>query len=324
MAGYTGRVQVTVVGAGVIGLVTALVLEELGHQVRIVAAAGAGSSVSSVAGALWFPYRAGPPDRVAAWGARTHRWLEALAAEHDAGVDMVTDHEITTEPDDPPARPWWAADLEVARVPAPVLGAPLAWRFRAPRAEPARFLPWLAARLRARVEHRPVTELTAEPGDAVVNCTGLGARDLAADDQLVPLFGQVVITGCGEHDRTIAIGDGRDPDAMFYLIPRRDELVLGGCTVPWPPGAPPRADPAHTARILDHTRALGLAIGPVRDVRVGLRPFRPTVRLERDARAPRVIHNYGHGGAGFTLSRGCAEEVAALLGGPAPDPRRAT
>ena len=46
--------------------------------------------------------------------------------------------------------------------------------------------------------------------------------------------------------------------------------------------------------------------------RVGLRPFRKSgVRLEKeklgDGRT--VIHNYGHGGSGFTLSWGCAEEV---------------
>jgi D-amino-acid oxidase len=46
--------------------------------------------------------------------------------------------------------------------------------------------------------------------------------------------------------------------------------------------------------------------------RVGLRPFRRSgVRLARDRlRDGRiVIHNYGHGGAGFTLSWGCAREV---------------
>jgi D-amino-acid oxidase len=306
-------VQVTVVGAGVIGLVTALVLEEHGHEVRIVAAASAPATVSSVAGAIWFPYRAGPPDRVAAWAARTRTWLEALAAEGGAGVDLVTDYEITGEAGPAPPPPWWATQLEVAYVPAPVTGAPLAWRFRAPRAEPARFLPWIAARLRAPIERRPAIDLAAEPGDAVVNCTGLGARELAADDQLVPLLGQIVLVEPGGVDRAIALTDERDPDALFYLIPRRDELVLGGCSLPWPPGAPPQVDPARTARILAQARALGLDVGPVTGVRAGLRPYRPLVRLERDARTPRVIHNYGHGGAGFTLCRGCAEEVAYLI-----------
>ena len=112
MARYPCPVQVTVVGAGVVGLVTALVLEEHGHEVRIVAAAGAEATVSSVAGAVWFPYRAGPPDRVAAWAARTRAWLEGLAdpaAEPAAGVDVVTDYEITGDLGPAPPRPWWAA-----------------------------------------------------------------------------------------------------------------------------------------------------------------------------------------------------------------------
>ena len=310
--------QVTVVGAGVIGLVTALVLEEHGHEVRIVAAAGAERSVSSVAGAVWFPYRAGPPDRVAAWAAQTRVWLEALAADPETGVDLVTDYEISNHTVDPPPPPWWAAGLEIARVPAPITGAPLAWRFRAPRVEPARFLPWITGRLRARIEQRRIADFTglaAEPGDAVVNCTGIGARELVGDEHIAPLLGQIVITECGEVDRTLALTDERDPDELFYLIPRRDELVLGGCAVPWPPGAPPEADPARTARILAQARALGLAVGPVRDVRVGLRPYRLEVRIERDPRTPRVIHNYGHGGAGYTMCRGCAEEIAGILAG---------
>jgi D-amino-acid oxidase len=47
--------------------------------------------------------------------------------------------------------------------------------------------------------------------------------------------------------------------------------------------------------------------------RTGLRPVRPVPRVERDPDDPRVIHNYGHGGAGFTLGLACAEDVAALL-----------
>ena len=50
--------------------------------------------------------------------------------------------------------------------------------------------------------------------------------------------------------------------------------------------------------------------------RVGLRPARPHVRLERlpsGTDAGSVVHCYGHGGAGVTLSWGCADEVAALV-----------
>ena len=63
-------------------------------------------------------------------------------------------------------------------------------------------------------------------------------------------------------------------------------------------------------RILDQARALGLAVGDVKRVRAGLRPYRHAIRLERTGR---IIHNYGHGGAGYTLCRGCANAVARLV-----------
>ncbi len=303
------EVNITVVGAGVSGLTTAIVLEERGHHVRVVAAATGDATTSAVAAAVWFPYHVGPPELVVGWAARTRDWLETLVASREAGVDLVIGYEITDSADPP----YWTAAIPVQRAPAPATDEASAWRFTAPRVEPARFLPWLTSQLREPIEQRVVTDLTTESGDLVINCTGLGARELLGDDAMLPLFGQIVITELGSYDAGVTITDDRDPDALFYAIPRRDELVLGGCTLPWPPGAPPDPDPAITARILAQARALGLSVGPVKRVRAGLRPSRPAVRLERDPEHPHVIHNYGHGGAGFTICRGCAESVADLL-----------
>lgn len=303
--------KITVVGAGVIGLSTALTLEEAGHDVRVIAAATDEATTSAVAGACWFPYRVGPPDRVAAWAAETRAWLDGLAADPAAGIDVVTGYEITGDDGLAPPRPWWAAHIDVTRAPAPVTGAPLAWRFASSRIEPARFLPWLAHQLRGPIERRPVNDLASELGDIVVNCAGLAARELAGDAAIAPLFGQVVITEVGTVDRSITVSDDRIPDQIFYLIPRRDELVLGGCSLAWPPGTPPEIDPRITARILAQARSLGLPVGDVKRVRAGLRPYRPEVRLER---VGRIVHNYGHGGAGYTLCRGCAVAVARLIG----------
>jgi D-amino-acid oxidase len=48
---------------------------------------------------------------------------------------------------------------------------------------------------------------------------------------------------------------------------------------------------------------------------VGLRPSRTEIRLEKEHVGDKVVvHNYGHGGAGVTLSWGCADEVARLMG----------
>lgn len=291
-----------------IGLVTARVLEERGHDVRVVATATGDATTSAVAGAVWFPYRCGPPERVAVWAARTRDWLTTLTAVPDAGVDLLTGYEITNEPE----LPYWAAGIVVDRAPAPVVDAPIAWRFRTVRAEPTLFLAWLARGLRHPIEQRTVVELAAERG-VVVDCTGLAARTLTGDLELEPLFGQVVITEPGDIDLSITVTDDRDPDKLFYLIPRRDQLVLGGCSLPWSPGEPAVVQPEVTARILAHARRLGLRVGRVIAERAGLRPFRKAVRLERDPVHPHVIHCYGHGGAGFTLSRGCAEDVSALV-----------
>jgi D-amino-acid oxidase len=155
-----------------------------------------------------------------------------------------------------------------------------------------------------------VDDLDAVGGDAIVNCTGLGARALTGDAALSPLRGQVVIVDGGDIPRGVTFTDDRAPGPIFYAIPRRDGVVLGGTSDATDDATP---DPAVTARILDQCRSLGWNPGAVRRERVGLRPFRAEVRLERDASRPRVIHCYGHGGAGFTLAHGCAEDVVALL-----------
>jgi D-amino-acid oxidase len=316
--------DVTVVGAGIIGLTTALTLEERGHRVRVVAAGRRGDTTSSIAGAVWFPYRVGPPHKVTRWALRTRRWLQDLAVTTpEAGIDVLTGYEILG--DDGTTRPWWAAAptmegdelatdrIDVEYVEAPVTGAPHGWKFIAPRAQPSLFLPYLESRLIEPIEQRIVTDIKHEPGDVIVNCTGLGARELVGDDLVYPLLGQIVIAERGSADLATTVTDDRDPERIFYIIPRRDELVLGGCSLPFPPGDVPHIDPDITARILDHAKRLGISVGAVRTERVGLRPYRSEVRLERDAHHRRIIHNYGHGGAGFTLCRGCAEDVAALI-----------
>jgi D-amino-acid oxidase len=302
-------VDVTVVGAGVIGLTVAVELTRAGHRVDVIADRVLAATTSAIAGAMWFPYRVGPRDRVPRWAARSRDRLLALAGEPAAGVDALVAYEC----DDGDALPWWATPGEVERVVAPVTGAPPAWRFVSPRVEPARFLPWLSGQLAAPVRTAYVDSLDAVAGDVVVNCTGLGARRLAGDPSVVGLRGQIVVVEHGTLPSLLTFTDDRGAQPIFYTIPRRDEVVLGGSSEPAAHDDPLAPDPVVTERILARCRALGWEPGPVRRVQVGLRPYRPAVRLERDPDRPRVIHCYGHGGAGYTLAFGCAEDVAALL-----------
>lgn len=302
-------VDVTIVGAGVIGLTTAVELQRAGHVVQVVAAATGNDTTSAVAGALWFPFRADPPDRVNGWAQRSRERLAALAeAVPAAGVDVLTAYEATNDS----ALPWWAPSTEgLAYVEDSPLGCP-AFRFRAPRVEPLLFLGWLEGQLERPLRRERVASLDVLPGDVVVNCTGLGARALTGDTSLRAVYGQVLLVEPGELDMGVSLGDERDVSAMLYAIPRRTDVVLGGCALPCPDETPLRPDPVIRETILARARAAGLKHGRVLAERAGLRPCRPTVRLEREGR---LLHNYGQGGAGYTLAYGCAEEAVALLAG---------
>jgi len=301
--------EVTAVGAGVVGLTTALVLQEAGHRVRVVASERPERTTSSAAGALWYPFEVGPPEKVNRWARLTRDWLLAVSRiVSEAGVDLVTALECASDT----RRPWWAEAVEGIRLvegPQPS-GARYAWEFEAPRVEPALHLRWLESQLVRPIEIARVERLDEVPGDVVVNCTGMGARRLSNDIALRALLGQTVVVAPGEVNLHRMYGDQRDLSAMLYVIPRRAEVVIGGCALPFDGDVPPPPDPALRAAFLERARAAGFRHGPVLRDAVGLRPVRAEVRVERDGR---VIHHYGHGGAGYTLARGSAAEVLELM-----------
>jgi D-amino-acid oxidase len=293
---------VVVVGAGAVGLSCALRLLEAGHRVDVLARDLPLETTSSVAASFWYPYLALPQDQVTAWGRATYAELERLAGDDNSGVTMRQGTEVLREstPD-----PWWVGAVPaLARVRPP---APYAdgWSFVAPVVEMPRYLAWLHARVeeaggtvtRMALAHLP-------EGPLVVNCSGLGSRALAGDPSLTPVRGQVVVVEqVGLEEWWLA------DDGPTYVVPRSHDIVLGGTEEAgeWDR----RPDRATADAILCRATALVPALAGARVLqhKVGLRPARPTIRLERVAD---VIHCYGHGGAGVTLSWGCADEVARL------------
>jgi len=297
--------RVTVVGAGVVGLTTAVYLRENGVAADVVAREAPEDTTSAVAAAIWYPYRALPVDRVTAWSAATYRELRRLAGVGGSGVRMLEGTEVLA-PDAPD--PWWGDAVPDLR------RTSVGLRFAAPAVDMSVHLPWLVARLGAlggAIERRAVRGFDELHADAVVNCAGLGARELAGDPTLTAVRGQVVRVAAPTVTEWL-IDDTHD-DLPTYLVPRERDVVLGGTAEEGAEDLTP--DPATTeaivARCAEHVPAVGDA--PILAVAVGLRPARPSVRLEVEGR---VVHCYGHGGAGVTLAWGCAVEVAALLGAP--------
>jgi D-amino-acid oxidase len=293
--------NVTVVGAGVVGLTTAVCLRSLGVEADVITRDAPEATTSAVAAALWFPYRALPADRVTAWSAASYEELSLLAGV--AGVRMLAGTEVL----DPGAPdPWWRDAVHDLRRTGDGL------RFTAPVVDMSVHLPWLADRLRAlggRIAQRTVRSLDELDADAVVNCAGLGARELAGDSSLNAVRGQIVrVAAPGVTEWVV---DQRDPERLVYVVPRERDVVLGGTAQEGEEDREPDAATTEAIRARCAEMVPAVRDAPVVSVAVGLRPARPSVRLEAQGR---VVHCYGHGGAGVTLAWGCAVEVATLLG----------
>jgi D-amino-acid oxidase len=307
--------DVIVVGGGFVGLTAAVRLQQRGAAVTVLAPDPPEATVSAVAAAVWYPTRTAPDPRVLAWAGATYDVLTGQAADGVPGVALRPTRNLLREPVAEP--PWWApAAAGVAVAPAP---APWAAeiRFTAPLVEPVPYLRWLTGRVTAaggRVVRRRITRLADVLGEApiVVNAAGLAAGALCGDAAVHPARGRVVLVA--NPGLSGSVRDEGDPAGVTYVHPRRRDVVLGGTFEPgeWDTGP----DPAASAAIVRRCTALvpALAGAPVLAERAGLRPMRrggPRVAAELVG-GTRVVHAYGHGGAGMTLSWGCAAEVAVL------------
>ncbi|WP_331449271.1 FAD-dependent oxidoreductase [Streptomyces prasinus] len=307
--------DVRVVGGGVIGLTTAVVLAERGARVGLWTRDPVERTTSAVAGALWWPYRIEPVASARAWALRSLDVYEELAARPEVtGVRMVEGVLGGTTLDEVGA--WAAARLPGLRVSVAeeYPWGPGVWA-RLPLVDMSVHLPWLRGRLTAAggvVEERSVTDLARVDTPVVVNCSGLGARDLVPDPAVRPVRGQLVVVE-NPGIRTWTVSTAAD-GTTAYVFPQPGRLVLGGTAQEddWSP----EPDPAQAEAIVRRCAALLPRIAGARilEHRVGLRPARDAVRIEGEPLpgGRRLVHNYGHGGAGVTVAWGCAREAAEL------------
>lgn len=316
-------VDAVVVGAGVVGLTSAISLAEAGLATRVVAAEPPPRTTSVAAGAVWGPVMCGPDDRCRDWAGVGLSVLSKLVDEPEAGVRQVSGREVSAEVASPPEWLGLLPDQRLLAADELPSGFASGWWYTAPVVTMPVYLEYLLARYAASggsVTIEPVTSLSSVDAPVVVNCTGVGARSLVPDPSVVPVRGQVVVVrnpGIDEFYIDHAL-HGYD---YVYLFPHGDQVLLGGTAEEDAWDLPPRPDVS--ARILRDCAAVfpQLRGAEVVTERVGLRPYRSAVRLEAESLpGGRVLwHNYGHGGGGVTLSWGCAREITdAVLAGTAP------
>mmetsp|Transcript_16734 Transcript_16734/g.50002 ORF Transcript_16734/g.50002 Transcript_16734/m.50002 type:complete len:383 (-) Transcript_16734:722-1870(-) len=336
------RPQITVLGAGVIGLSTAVMLQEAYPHGSVTVAANGFQSATTSHGAagLWKPFKLGAeqdPSLIDRWGSATYQYLQRLHAGPDAvaaGVICTPAYLLYTggspehtAPDEPPSYASSVSHMrrlshaELGSFAQPYQGG---YCFTTYICEGGRYLPWLTRRFKQAggrvVTANPKTpdelEACLDEGnparldcDVLVNCTGLhGARDLFKDQSVYPIRGQVVRV------KAPWIKCYYNVNGESYIIPNIDTVVLGGTSTYT--YEPKEADPADRQRILNNVCAHlpSLRQAEVVEDWVGHRPGRPSVRQELCTwRGRPTVHSYGHGGAGITLHWGVAQDNLALV-----------
>ena len=317
------------VGAGVVGLSTALLLSErLGPSVSVTVIADRFSPFtnSDASGASLIPFNLGKEGEQEAqqrrWFVETFQHLQDLNCSRDArpaGISLVGGA-VAFKEETP--LPWWKDivfgfrqvpwNSQEARALAIPPSYKSIWFFSTYMLTCKQYLPWLMARFKekgGRVEKRRVGKLAEllKVYDAVINCSGLGARDLAGDSTVFPVRGATVVVQAPWVKQFFM-----DMSDLRYIFPRSDGVVLGGTKEESWSEEP---DDKESSAIIQRCSELvpSLADAPVLFQRVGLRPVRPSVRMEVDRELGGVVHCYGHGGQGVVLHWGCAKDMVNLV-----------
>ncbi|HUE62140.1 MAG TPA: FAD-dependent oxidoreductase [Chthoniobacterales bacterium] len=308
--------SVAIVGAGVSGLTCGVVFAERGFRAAIFAEQIGQQTTSGAAAALWFPYDAEPADRVIPWALATYKLLVDLIKNPLSGVSMIELRQYCRTGEI--QIPDWAKPFVIStEVEKSLTVFSSGFALRVPLMDTTIYLDYLASRfqkaggaINTNVRFEKLEDVDPK-FDLVVNCAGIGARELVHDADLEPHRGQVAIVSKIDKMKCAIVCDD---DPLMYAIPRTNDCVVGGTNDVSdnlnPDSMTTKAIVAECARVLE------IESPRVLRERVGLRPFRKSgVRLEKEKLSDgrTVIHNYGHGGSGFTLSWGSAENVFSFL-----------
>ncbi|MFV8226447.1 FAD-dependent oxidoreductase [Christiangramia aquimixticola] len=307
--------SVTVIGCGIIGLTTAIKLQEKGFRVTIIAKEPFDRTLSSKVGAIWFPFEIQPKERANKWSALTYQEYQLDKNEGNgvSFIPFITAYNNTSNTD-------WIKLLPSGTVRKALpeelpKGIDAAHISIVPLAEPHLYLPYLFNRF---VDNGGIFKMqkiaslkeASTLNSLVINCTGLGAKDLCNDENLQPMRGQIL--RCKKMDIS-SCADSTKKGALSYVINRSEDCIIGGTDYEndWNTNV----EINDTNLIIDRLIQAGLSkeSPEIIEEMVGLRPKRSCVRFDFDEKYTNVFHNYGHGGAGFTVAWGCAIELAEMV-----------
>lgn len=324
--------DIVVVGCGIIGLTCAVQLQENGFDVKIIADKKPSDTVSDKAAAVWFPFGVDHQNdaRIIDWCRNTYGKLDALSQEAGSSVSFVKfvqvfENRQQFKQKEKDGLLSWTSIPRTFHHPADNLPdcCEYGYEIEVPLMNTQGYPAFLENKLEREIEIIDRLDSLVQLYELyprIVNCTGIKAGELVKDDKIYSTRGQVVVIkkpqGIDRSFVHIKEFPGKDPE-LTYIILRSEDCILGGTAEKDNWDETPNIETTHS--IIARCKKLqpvlnGLKEEDILEVKVGLRPGREKVRLEYERVSNRcgVIHNYGHGGAGFTLSWGCAEAVAKL------------
>jgi D-amino-acid oxidase len=302
-----------VVGAGVSGLSCGIRLIEDGWKVTIWSSDFSPNTTSDIAAALWYPFLSSPVEKTNSWGSNTYNVFKELSDDPNAGIIMTQTFEYFREAQKDPS---WKDSVDnferlTENLPSNYVEC---FSFITSIIEMPIYLTWLSDRyidLGGLLERKTVSNFLDIPYnfDNIINCTGLESGNLLNDGEVYPIRGQILRVKTDIKEMHL---DQQIP-TLTYIVPRSNDMILGGVAQDnnW------SLNPTEKDRdfILEKCSSIipELKNADIIEELVGLRPGRSSVRLEKEiiSGVP-LIHNYGHGGSGVTLSWGCADDVVRL------------
>ncbi|XP_046831425.1 D-aspartate oxidase isoform X2 [Vespa crabro] len=276
--------RVAIVGAGVIGMTSGLALKKNfpEYQVTIFSTVFTPNTTGDGSAGLWTPFLLGdtPQENILRWSERTLRlfekfWKFGLAKE--TGLCLLPITYVTSE-------------------------------------NHTNKMPWI--KLVYGAHSLTLDELKKLNEEHKSNYVGLGARELVNDDTVTAVRGQVTRVKAPWVLHCFVVDD----DNCNYVIPNTNNVILGGTHQEGDYDLCVREKDTKFIHEGCHRILPSLKKAEILRSWVGLRPVRSKVRLEteileskRNGKKCHVIHNYGHGGAGLTLSWGCALDVVDIV-----------